>query len=220
MYLLFDLANQQVAGQTAAADYVPVAGQVVAPAPAGYTEADAQALVYEDGVLRIDAVARLARLKQTRITEVKQQAAAAIEALSWRLERARERGILGVAGESEAQVLREREAIRAASNRAEALVAAALDEAAVAAVALAVGDGDSPAGSTVSRIDLLRRFTSEEMTAIVAASKTDAAIAAMLMMWQVVDVVYLPAPETIAGVQALEAAGLIGEGRAAEILGG
>ncbi len=217
MNVLWNTQDECFAGY-AAPEYQAPAPFLALAAPEGFTEEDAAFLIYADGVLRVDAAARLARVKERRTAAIKAAAASAIEALAWRLERARERGILGVAGESEAQVLRERETIRAASNRAEALVAAALDEAAVAAVALTVGDGDSPAGSTVSRIDLLRRFTSEEMTAIVAASKTDAAIAAMVLMWQVVDVVYLTAPETVAGVQALEAAGVIGSGRASEIL--
>lgn len=219
MYILFDLANQKVAGQ-AAADYVPVAGQVIAPAPAGYTEADADALVYEEGELRIDAAARLTRLKQQRIAEVKQQAAAAIEALSWRLERARERAMLGLPGETEAQLWREREAIRRASDRVEGEIDAAADGVSVAAVPFAVTVEDQPPLQALARIDLLRRFTAAEMTAIQQAATSNPAIGVILMLWQAVSVVYLTAPETIAGVQALEAAGLIGEGRAAEILGG
>lgn len=59
---------------------------------------------------------------------VKRSAAEMIEATSWRIERARERAQLGVEGETEVEVFREREAIRRASNRSEEYINNAEDE--------------------------------------------------------------------------------------------
>lgn len=75
--------------------------------------------------------------------EIKAQAAQLIDALAWRMERAQEREMLGVEGEKVKDVLREREAIRRASNRVEAEINAALDAQSVRAVTFTVSDADN-----------------------------------------------------------------------------
>lgn len=109
-------------------------GTVAVTAPQGYELADRGDIVLEGGSARIDPARALARLKAAGIATLKTEAARRIDALAWRLERAREKQALGVAGESVQAVLAEREAIRLASNRLEAAVDAATDADAVRAV--------------------------------------------------------------------------------------
>lgn len=162
--------------------------------------------------------AQLIAYKEERIAEIKRQAAEAIEVLHWRIERAEERERLGLPGETVEEVLLEREAIRRASNRCEAEVQAAQDVAAVQAVQFEVTEADRATPNRITRLQFLLRFTDAEMQAIVAAAETNAALKAALLKWQTAEGIALTDPTTIAGVQALEIAGLIGEGRAAQIL--
>jgi hypothetical protein len=70
----------------------------------------------------------------------------------------------------------------------------------------------------ITKLDFLNRFTAEERIGIRTAAQASPAIADYLAMLDAAQDVSLIDPRTIGGVQALEAAGLIGEGRAAEIL--
>lgn len=73
----------------------------------------------------------------------------------------------------------------------------------------------------VTRMDALdfqRRFTQAERVAIRAAGQTSGEIADYLAMLDAATNVVLTDPLTVAGVQALEAQGLIEAGRADEIL--
>lgn len=173
----------------------------------------------DEGEIVADETVALARAKTARIAEIKRQAAGLIAALQWRIERAEERDRLGLPGETVEEVLLEREAIRRASNRCEAEVEAALDVQAVQAVQFAVTEADRAIPQRLTRLQFLSRFTDEEMQSIVAAADTSPALKAALLKWQTAEGIVLTDPTTIAGVQALEIAGLIGEGRAAEVLG-
>lgn len=160
----------------------------------------------------------LAEIKAEKISEIKRQAAANIAALQWRIERAEERDRLGLPGETVEEVLLEREAIRRASNRCEAEVEAALDVQAVQAVQFAVTEADRAIPQRLTRLQFLRRFTDEEMQAIVAAADANPALKVALLKWQSAEGIVLTDPATIAGVPALEIAGLIAPGRAEAIL--
>lgn len=172
----------------------------------------------DDGEIMADETVALARAKAQRIAEIKRQAQANITALAWRIERAQERDRLGLPGETVEQVLLEREAIRRASNRCESEIEAAQDIAAVQAVQFAVTEADRATPQRLTRLQFLRRFTDEEMQSIVAAAETNAALKAALLKWQTAEGIMLTDPTTIAGVQALEIAGLIAPGRAEAIL--
>lgn len=172
----------------------------------------------DEGEIVADETVALARAKTARIAEIKRQAAGLIAALQWRIERAEERDRLGLPGETVEEVLLEREAIRRASNRCEAEINAAQDVAAVQAVTFAVTEADRATPQRLTRLGFLRRFTDEEMQAIVAAADASPALKAALLKWQTADGIVLTDPATIAGVQALEIAGLIAPGRAQEIL--
>lgn len=172
----------------------------------------------DEGEIVADETVALARAKTARIAEIKRQAAGLIAALQWRIERAEERDRLGLPGETVEEVLLEREAIRRASNRCEAEVEAALDVQAVQAVQFAVTEADRAIPQRLTRLQFLSRFTDEEIQSIVAAADTSPALKAALITWQTAEGIVLTDPSTVAGVQALEIAGLIAPGRAEAIL--
>lgn len=87
----------------------------------------------EDGVsVTYDGTALLELSKTARKARIKQEAKALIEALDWRVTRARERAEAGISGgESLATVLILRESIRTSSSAAESAVDALTDVASV-----------------------------------------------------------------------------------------
>jgi len=70
----------------------------------------------------------------------------------------------------------------------------------------------------LTKLEFLNRMTSAERIAIREKAKVSPAIHDYMAMLDAAQDVDLTDPRTIGGVQALEASGLIGEGRAAEIL--
>jgi hypothetical protein len=72
--------------------------------------------------------------------------------------------------------------------------------------------------TTITKLAFLNRMTSSERIGIREAAKVSPAIHDYMAMLDAAQDVDLTDPRTIGGVQALEGAGLIGEGRAAEIL--
>lgn len=72
--------------------------------------------------------------------------------------------------------------------------------------------------TTITKLAFLNRMTADERIAIRAAAAQSPAIHDYMAMLDAAQDVDLTDPRTIGGVQALEAAGLIGEGRAAVIL--
>lgn len=70
----------------------------------------------------------------------------------------------------------------------------------------------------ITKLAYMNRFTDAELATIYTLSKTNVAIEIWLEKFKLADEISLEDPRTISGVQALEAYGLIGSGRAAEIL--
>lgn len=70
----------------------------------------------------------------------------------------------------------------------------------------------------LTNLDFLTRFTQAERIAIRTAAQSNAAVADYLAMQDAAGSITLTDQRTIDGVNALEAAGLIGAGRAAKIL--
>lgn len=217
MYLIINAVGEVVCATTDPSAYVPV-GHVLVDTPEEFDPALMSEYLYVDGAVTHDPAIALNRAKLNRIEEIKRQAAANISALQWRVERAQERERLGLPGETVEQVLLEREAIRRASNRCQAEVEAAHDVTAVEAVQFAVTDADRATPQRLTRLEFLRRFTDDEMHGIVAAAEASPALKAVLLKWQAADGVVMTDPATIAGVQALEIAGLLAPGRADAIL--
>lgn len=75
-----------------------------------------------------------------------------------------------------------------------------------------------PAPRPITKLAFMERFTDEELAAIYAAAKTDVRVEVWMDKLKLASEVDLADPRTQAGVQALEAMGLIAEGRAAQIL--
>lgn len=71
----------------------------------------------------------------------------------------------------------------------------------------------------MSPLEYMERFNDTELAAIYSAAKVNVAVEVWLKKFERSTEVNLDDPRTVAGVQALESAGLIGEGRANEILG-
>ena len=82
----------------------------------------------------------------------------------------------------------------------------------------------TPAPRRVTKLDYMQRFTDTEMAGIYSAAKSSIAVEVWLAKFNATTPepdgtsMNLDDPRTIGGLQALEAAGLIGVGRAAEIL--
>jgi len=78
---------------------------------------------------------------------------------------------------------------------------------------------DRPAGPRLlTKVAYLKRFTQAERIGIREAAKVNAVVEDYVELLNLAQDVDLADPETIAGVQQLEAAGLLVTGRAAEIL--
>ena len=200
--------------------YVPPTGYQLAPFADGVTEADDMAAMVFDGqVVRVDAAAKLAHAKASRIAAIKAEAASYLDASSWKLERAREREQAGwVQVADVAAVLAERESVRRSSNSAEDAVLALTDLAAVQAyrwqpdaVAVAVP-------RLLTHEQFIQRFTEAEWQAMTEAARANAAMDAWMLRFSMATVINLDDLSTKAGVQALELAGLLAMGRAAQVL--
>lgn len=72
--------------------------------------------------------------------------------------------------------------------------------------------------TTLSKLDYMNRFTDAELAGIYTAAKTVVAVEVWLEKFKLAEFIDRFDPRTVAGVQALEVSGLIGVGRAAEIL--
>lgn len=173
----------------------------------------------DDGMTVIhDSTALLAQVKASRKARIKQEAASLIDALDWKLARAREREAAGWATLAEVDaVLAEREAIRRSSNAAEAAVDALTDVGSVQTFTWSI-DVAVAAPRRLTHKGFSDRFTDAEMQAILAAAEANAALKTWWEKFKLARDINLDDPATQGGVQALEIAGLISAGRAVEIL--
>ena len=219
MKLIIDTTTGAIIASSSDDNYQPVdPAHITHPAPADFDFGIAVDWTYSAGVLTRDPSAALRRAQDLRIAQVKRSASEQIDALAWRMERARERDELGLPGESVNDVLLAREAIRRASNRVELEIMIAPDIDTVSSAAFAVTEADRTSSQVSSRLSFINRFTDAEMIGMVTAARASPAIEAFLLKWQVASNVSVSNPITQGGVQTLEVAGLIGPGRAAEIL--
>lgn len=74
-----------------------------------------------------------------------------------------------------------------------------------------------PESRTISRGDFVARLTLPELAALAAAQQASPAIAALVLRVQTAEVIRLDHPDTIAGLDALVAAGVLAPGRPTEI---
>ncbi len=196
----------------------PEKHQLLLDLPEDFNPDDVAEWAYDGQGLTRDTVALLERAQGARKARIKAEAARLIEATDWKLARAREREAAGWATLAEVDaVLAEREAIRRSSNSAEAAVDALTDVGSVQTFTWSI-DVAVAAPRRLTHKGFSDRFTDAEMQAILAAAETNAALKTWWEKFKLARDINLDDPATQGGVQALEIAGLIGEGRAAEVL--
>ncbi len=78
---------------------------------------------------------------------------------------------------------------------------------------------ESHAGSILSRLQFMRRFTDAELATIYTLMKTELAIEIWMEKFRMASEIDLTDVDVVTGVHGLEAMGIIGVGRAAEVLG-
>ena len=215
--LIINTQTNKIIGATPDVNYTR-ANHILQAEPDGFDLSKAEEWVYNGTALIQDVAGALTRKKAEKITQIKSMVTEQIEALTWRLERAKERDAIAAAGETVNDVLTEREALRRAGNRIETEINALSTLADVNAVQFTVKPEDSITVARVTRLQFLQRFTDDEMNGFVTAAKTNAALEAYLMKLQNAEGIVLTDPATIMGTQALEMLGIIGTGRAATIL--
>lgn len=76
----------------------------------------------------------------------------------------------------------------------------------------------APPLGQISKLAYMERFADAELAAIYGAAKVSLAVEVWLEKFKLAEFIDLSDPRTLAGLQALEANGLIGTGRALEIL--
>lgn len=192
--------------------------QVLVPLPEDFNPDDVAEWAYDGQGLTRDTVAFLDRAKAARKVRIKAESARLIEAIDWKLARAQEREAAGWATLAEVDVvLAERESIRRSSNAAEVALDALTDVVSVQSFTWSV-DVQVPAPRRLTQTKFAERFTDAELQAILSAAAASAALNGWWKKFELADDINLDDPATRAGVQALEFAGVIGVGRAAEVL--
>ena len=182
---------------------------------------DLTVLVYDasTNTVSVNPTAALATAKENAKARINAEAASGITAMDWRIDRAKERASLGLAGETVNDVLLSREALRRASSRIGLAIDALTSISSCNTISLTVTPQDTALPTRLSRLEFMQRFTDAEMSAIITASRQSATLEAALMKWQTAEGIVLTDPNTIAGVNSLETAGILQAGRAAIILG-
>jgi len=99
-----------------------------------------------------------------------------------------------------------------------------LSEAELTILGIEFIDGDYPtspvAPTPLTHKQFMDRFTDSELAAIMTAAKSSIELELWFKRFEMAQEIILSDPQTVTGVNALETAGLIAEGRAAEILHG
>lgn len=184
--------------------------------PPDFIEENLDCYVVENNVATLDLGLLLTKAKKQGIVKIKLMAQKLIEATDWKLQRAKERDQGGWGTLSDIDhVLAERESIRRSSDAAEVSLnqLATIEE--VQAFTWSVNVNVSPA-MRLTRGEFLDRFTELETVNIVAAAETNATLKAWLLRMENGE--WVIRNQAIPGLEALEIAGLLAPGRAAEIL--
>ena len=170
----------------------------------------------------LDIAPDIDTIKANKVGGIKQQASQLLADTEWQLQRATERDSLGMTlleSETPKAILSYREAVRRASNRAETELSLLDNVTDINCFTWQVEPTDYPSNKSLTHLEFLRRFTSDERIAITQAGLSNTAIADYIKMLDVAKFINTTDSDVATGVQALEAAGVIDAGRAAEILG-
>ncbi|KMN50447.1 hypothetical protein VL04_17810 [Chromobacterium violaceum] len=218
MKIIVDLQTKTVAGVTVDGYFEAGKNQALIAPPEGFDPEAMGDYTFDGASLVRDAQAALSRAKAARKARIKQEAARLIEADDWKLQRAREREAAGWGTLAEVDAaLAGREAIRRSSNAAEQAVDALTDAASVQAFTWTV-DVAVAVPRRLTHKQFMARFTDAEMQGMLKAFGDNPALRPWWERFSLARDISLDDPATQAGVQALEAAGLIGKGRAGEVL--
>ncbi|MCD4503644.1 hypothetical protein LQR30_05975 [Chromobacterium piscinae] len=218
MKIIVDLQTKTVAGVTVDGDFLAGKNQALIAPPEDF-DIDAMGDYAFDGASLVrDVQAALSRAKAARKARIKLEAAHLIEADDWKLQRAREREAAGWGTLAEVDAeLAARESIRRSSNAAEQAVDSLTDAASVQAFVWAV-DVAVAVPRRMTHKQFMARFTDAEIQAMLKAFGDNPALRPWWERFSLARDISLDDAVTQNGVQALEAAGLIGRGRAAEVL--
>ncbi|MGY8628107.1 hypothetical protein [Chromobacterium violaceum] len=218
MKIIVDLQTKAVAGVTVDGYFEAGKNQALIAPPEGFDPEAMGDYTFDGASLVRDAQAALSRAKAARKARIKQEAARLIEADDWKLQRAREREAAGWGTLAEVDAaLAGREAIRRSSNAAEQAVDALTDAASVQAFTWTV-DVAVAVPRRLTHKQFMARFTDAEMQGMLKAFGDNPALRPWWERFSLARDISLDDPATQAGVQALEATGLIGKGRAVEVL--
>lgn len=218
MKLVIDLSSNTVAGRTSDPGFSPSSGQVLTDVPEGFDMERSTEWSFGPGGLTHDPLVALNRAKAARKALIKNEAANLITASDWKLQRAKERETAGWATLADVDaVLTERESIRRSSGAAELALEALTDVASVQSFTWAV-DVFVIAPRRLTHKQFIGLFTDKELEDILAASLVSKAMGAWWKKFELADGVDRNDPDLWNGLQMLEFAGFISQGRAAEIL--
>lgn len=199
----FNILNEknEVVGWTAD-EFVLPSGQRFVPDDANIAQADLDDLRLAKSATIADQVRRL------------------LSNSAWRVERAAERDMLGLDGESPQDVYAYREAVRRAGDRAEREIAELDNADAINSYRLKILPSDYPVIGHLTQLQFLRRFTPEERTNIAQLRTQNPQINDYLSLLELAKFVNPYDPDVILGVNMLEQIGVLGQGRAGQILNG
>ncbi|ERE08068.1 hypothetical protein [Pseudogulbenkiania ferrooxidans] len=214
---IIDLNVNAIVG-IANAGGTPEKHQLLLDLPEDFQPDDIAEWVYDGKGLVRDPSAFLKQVKTARKARIKLEAAHLIEADDWKLQRAREREAAGWGTLAEVDAeLAARESIRRSSNAAEQAVDSLTDAASVQAFVWSV-DVAVVAPRRMTHKQFMARFTDAEIQAMLKAFGDNPALRPWWERFSLARDISLDDAVTQNGLQALEAAGLIGKGRAAEVL--
>jgi len=184
--------------------------------PEDFVDENLDCYVVANDIASLDLALLLAKAKKQGIVKIKLMAQNLIESSDWKLQRAKERDQGGWGTLSDIDhVLAERESIRRSSDAAEVSLSQLTTIQEVQAFSWSVNVIVSPA-MRLTRGEFLDRFTELETVNIVAAAQTNATLRAWLLRMENGE--WVIRNQAIPGLEALEIAGLLAPGRAAEIL--
>lgn len=188
------------------------------PVPPGFDMRYLRFYEMADGVAVLNHEGARKYALELRIARIKEEAYERIAATDWRLSRATEREDAGWDSlEGVNEVLAERESIRASSNQAEVNLNRILG----------ISDIENfewknstvvPPPRRISRHSFLGRFKPSELESLVAAKAYNPMLAAWVIRIENVAYINLDDPDLLPALEALEALGLLAEGRSTEIL--
>lgn len=159
-------------------------------------------------------------IRKAKLSAIKAQVKQLLDNSAWRVERAAERDNLGIDGETPQQVYAYREAIRQAGDRAERELEALDNVDDINAYHFEIRPSDYPVIAHLTHLQFLRRFNAEERAKIAQLRAKSPQINDYFTLLELAKFVNPYDPDVILGVNMLEQMGIIGQGRAGQILNG